>query len=103
VTVTGAGFFSGRVEPTGVEFQIGNGYYRYGPADGLSVRLSPTTVLTVEGLVNVTRSMGALIGSLEGAFDVYDTANRDRLLGECRQSHHGFTLTPVAGTSSRRR
>lgn len=102
VTVSGDGFappsdhFPGRVQPDGVEFTIGDGYFGYGPDDGLSVHLSPTTVLSYEGVVRTPRS--TLTGLLDGVLDLYELTTFYRLIGECSMRTHQLTLTPLTTT-----
>jgi hypothetical protein len=107
VTVSGDTFssatdhFSGRVQPAAIEFSIGDGYFGYGPSDGLSVRLSATTVLSYEGSVRTARS-GTLSGFFDGVLDLYQLAPTFyQLMGECSMRTHNLTLTPLATTTAR--
>jgi hypothetical protein len=103
VTASGDGFtppsnhFSGRVQPDAIEFTIGDGYFGYGPEDGLSVRLSPTTVLSYEGVVRTPRS--TLSGLFDGVLDLYELTTFYRLTGECSMRTHHLTLTPLTTTA----
>jgi hypothetical protein len=91
--------FLGRIQPTGVDFSIGDGYFGYGPDDGLSVRLSATSVLSYGGVVHATRSGSTMSGWFQGEVDLYELTTFYRLVGECRMNTHNLTLTPLSTTA----
>jgi hypothetical protein len=91
--------FLGRIQPSGVDFSIGDGYIGYGPDDGLSVRVSQTNVLSYSGAVHATRSGSTISGWFQGEVDLYELTTFYRLVGGCRMDTHSLTLTAVSTTA----
>jgi len=91
--------FLGRIQPSGVDFSIGDGYFGYGPDDGLSVRVSATSVLSYGGAIHATRSGSTISGWFQGEVDLYELTTFYRLVGVCRMDTHSLTLTAVSTTA----
>jgi len=84
--------FDGRLAPDSVEFELGDGYFGYGPDNAFSVYISPTQALSYEGHVYASRVGSAIVGRLDGAIELYEKSPFYRPIGQCRGGHHRFSM-----------
>jgi hypothetical protein len=104
VTLSGATFlskreptsFSGRVSPTGIEFEIGLDYY-YEP-DLIEV-LPSGALMTIAGQGSLQQSGSDFVGTLNGVFSV--TSSAETPAGHCFQTAHRIVFMRQSATVSR--
>jgi len=85
--------FPGRISPVYIEFDIGSGYYGYGPNDGVSSQITPSQIVTYSGFVR-TNLTGTLTGAFWGGIDEYQLGGQ--LVAQCASPNHQFSLAPAA-------
>lgn len=97
--------FTGRIFPGTIQFAIGSGYYGYSPEDGVSIQISPTSVLTYSGSAQASIQTGNVItGNFNGAIEEFDGPGTSaKLVGECSSPNHQFTLVPADRPARRSR
>ena len=91
--------FDGRITPGGVEFQLGDGYFGYGPEKSFASYFAPTQGLSYEGQIYATRVGSTIAGRLDGEILWFEMAPFYKGLGQCRAGNHRFTMSAApAGT-----
>ena len=94
--------FDGRITPDGVEFELGDGYFGYGPDGAFTAYLSPAQALSYEGHVYASRVGSAIVGRLDGAIELYEKSPVFyRPIGQCRGGNHRFSMTAAPARTSR--
>jgi hypothetical protein len=99
--------FFGRINPNGIEFQLGSGYIGYGPDNGITEHVSATRLLTFEGYVTAQRVGSAVIGRLDGQITAIEILNNGpgapayRYAGACVAPNHQFAMRVVTGAVQR--
>jgi hypothetical protein len=94
--------FRGRLIPDGVEFELGDGYFGYGPDNAFSAYISPTQALSYEGRVYASRVGSTVVGRLDGAIELYEKSPAFyRPIGQCRGGNHRFSMTAATDGTAR--